>query len=89
MKFRNKPRVIEAEQFTDTHTPKGVFQDSFYSDPRDIGGRRLITWHYTVTIHGQKAKVVHGDWIITEPDGEHHYPCKPDVFEKTYELAEG
>lgn len=25
-----------------------------------------------------------GDWIITGVKGE-QYPCKPDVFEKTYE----
>ena len=25
-----------------------------------------------------------GDWIITGVSGE-KYPCKPDVFEKTYE----
>lgn len=29
-----------------------------------------------------------GDWIITGVNGE-RYPCKPDIFEKTYELAEG
>lgn len=27
-----------------------------------------------------------GDWIITEMTGE-HYPCKPDIFEKTYEYC--
>jgi hypothetical protein len=26
-----------------------------------------------------------GDWIIPEPDGIHFYPCKPDIFEATYE----
>ena len=25
-----------------------------------------------------------GDWIITGIDGE-RYPCKPDIFEATYE----
>ena len=25
-----------------------------------------------------------GDWIITGVNGE-QYPCKPDIFEKTYE----
>jgi hypothetical protein len=29
-----------------------------------------------------------GDWIITGVKGE-HYPCKPDIFELTYEPAEG
>ena len=28
-----------------------------------------------------------GDWIITGIVGE-HYPCKPDIFEKTYEKIE-
>lgn len=28
-----------------------------------------------------------GDYIITGLDGE-KYPCKPDIFEKTYELVE-
>lgn len=28
-----------------------------------------------------------GDWIITGVDGE-QYPCKPEIFEKTYELVE-
>lgn len=28
-----------------------------------------------------------GDWIITGVNGE-QYPCKPDIFAKTYELAE-
>lgn len=28
-----------------------------------------------------------GDYIITGVDGE-QYPCKPDIFEKTYELVE-
>lgn len=27
-----------------------------------------------------------GDWIITGVRGE-HYPCKPDIFEETYELV--
>lgn len=28
-----------------------------------------------------------GDWIITGVKGE-KYPCKPDIFEATYERAE-
>jgi len=30
--------------------------------------------------------VTPGDWIITGVHGE-HYPCKPDIFAETYELA--
>lgn len=28
-----------------------------------------------------------GDWVITGVKGE-HYPCKPDIFEATYEPVE-
>jgi len=28
-----------------------------------------------------------GDWVITGVKGE-QYPCKPDIFEATYELVE-
>lgn len=31
-------------------------------------------------------RVCPGDWIITGVKGE-HYPCKPDIFEATYEPA--
>jgi hypothetical protein len=34
------------------------------------------------TMNGQA-----GDWIITGVNGE-KYPCKPDIFEKTYEPVE-
>lgn len=38
------------------------------------------------TLEGDmKANV--GDYIITGVNGE-QYPCKPDIFEKTYELVE-
>lgn len=38
------------------------------------------------TLEGDmKADV--GDFIITGVSGE-KYPCKPDIFEKTYELVE-
>ena len=31
----------------------------------------------------REMKASPGDWIITGVDGE-QYPCKPDIFEKTY-----
>ena len=35
----------------------------------------------------QGHRVCPGDWIITGVKGE-RYPCKPDIFEATYELAD-
>lgn len=41
---------------------------------------------YIETLEGiHKANV--GDYIITGVQGE-QYPCKPDIFKKTYELVE-
>lgn len=75
MKYRKKPVVaeVEAEQFFQNQAPwpKGVFLAGFS--------------HFVITIHGQETKVVDGDWIIEEPDRIHYYPCKPDIFEATYE----
>ena len=38
------------------------------------------------TLEGEHI-VCPGDWIITGVKGE-HYPCKPDIFEATYEPSE-
>ena len=42
---------------------------------------------FVTTAHGDKTRVVSGDWIIPEPDGRGYYPCKPDIFEATYEAV--
>jgi hypothetical protein len=40
---------------------------------------------YVITLEGPRY-VSNGDWIIKGVNGE-FYPCKPDIFEKTYEPA--
>jgi hypothetical protein len=45
-----------------------------------------MSWGYIDTLEG-RHHVQFGDWIITGVKGE-KYPCKPDIFEMTYELAE-
>ena len=35
----------------------------------------------------QTLRAAPGDWIITGLRGE-KYPCKPDIFEKTYQLVD-
>jgi hypothetical protein len=79
MKFRKKPVVVDAEQF--------------FSDRRlpfaDLGA---CCWDgelwYVTTAHGERATIVDGDWIIRERDGRGFYPCKPDIFEATYDPAD-
>ena len=91
-KFRKKPVEIEAYQITrellesilfdGEPYPKGLqmISASYHKENRTISA-----WFgEVVTIHNQKTKVIEGDWIIIEPNGINHYPCKPDIFEATY-----
>lgn len=79
-KFRKKPVVIDAVQVTDAtftaphpaceHIPGVVY------DP-------IQRCAFIRTPEGTMMASM-GDWIITGVKGE-HYPCKPDIFEATYE----
>lgn len=92
MKFRKKPVVIDAYQLTrevadravlDHEMPPGIILGSARFHPER---RQVYEAAFTcVTIHGQITAVAIDDWIIAEPDGEHFYPCKPDIFAATYE----
>ena len=74
MKFRKKPVVIEATQWFKHGDHPAV-------KPANRGKDAIIQ-----TLEGPHF-VIPGDWIITGVKGE-HYPCKPDIFEATYEKAE-
>ena len=81
-KYRKKPVVIEAVQLTRTNyreitkwiTPTPDL--NYY-----LGEPQIII----KTLEGNMVANV-GDWIIKGINGE-FYPCKPDIFEKTYELV--
>jgi hypothetical protein len=76
-KFRKKPVVIEATQWFKhgDHPVVTVMPRGFESPTK---GRVL-------TLEGD-MEVTSGDWIIKGVKGE-HYPCKPDIFEATYEAV--
>ena len=76
MKFRKKPVVIEATQWFKHGDHPAVVEASLSGMP--------IFW--IDTLEGGHI-VCPGDWIITGVKGE-QYPCKPDIFEMTYEVAE-
>jgi len=72
MKFRKKPIVIEATQwFKKGDHPKVICKNSNGCVIKTLEGYMWVT---------------PGDWIITGVKGE-HYPCKPDIFEATYEAV--
>lgn len=82
--FRKRPVVVTAEQFLPhkDQIPAGVVSDGM-GDPRIHPER--YSW-VIETLEGT-MHVSNGDWVITGVNGE-KYPCKPDIFEKTYEPVE-
>jgi len=80
MKFIKKPIVIEAFQFGTSMDCPQWFIEKYNSG--DIYIREDFC--YIKTLEG-KMKANKGDWIIQGVNGE-IYPCKPDIFEKTYEI---
>lgn len=80
MKFRKKPVVIEAKQFNGSQGKYDMFME--FPIEHDECGE-----HITIpTLEGNHRADV-GDWVITGVKGE-LYPCKPDIFEMTYEPVE-
>lgn len=88
MKYRKKPVVIEAFQYDgdminssgQPYVPEWVItamnDNIMYYDGPELFIRTLEGDHH-VTV---------GDYVIKGVNGE-LYPCKPDIFEKTYEAV--
>lgn len=86
-KFRKKPIVIEAMRWTGIETIKIVQWSNGYVQPYiAFEGNTPVETNY-LEIKTLKGKMLadRGDWIIKETNSE-FYPCKPEIFEKTYEL---
>ena len=78
MKYRKKPVVIEAMRWLgDNFIEIDKFITS-YHETYPKTGKVVIA-----TLEGDMIASI-GDWIIHGVRGE-FYPCKPDIFEKTYE----
>ena len=82
-KYRKKPIVIDAVQFTggnydDIRCFMSDSNTALFSDGDDLKIKTLEG------IHAISPR----DWVIRGIKGE-YYPCKPDIFEQTYELVEG
>ena len=81
MLFRKKPVVIDAVQWTGKNVKE---IEEFLGDHKS--GMGTDGNFYISTLEGP-IKATKGDWIIQGVAGE-FYPCKPDIFERTYEKAE-
>lgn len=83
-KFRKKPVVIEAIQFFDQPEEIMAIQEFMGGDDLTIGYKDIDDPKLKIhTLEGVMNASL-GDYIIKGVNGE-FYPCKPDIFEKTYE----
>ena len=81
MKYRKKPVVIEA------------FMNGFDVEPDWMKNRADVIRHtdehsviYEIKTLEGAMTANFGDWVIKGVKGE-IYPCKPDIFEMTYEAV--
>ena len=88
-KYRKKPVVIEAIQFNG----KNFNEVSEFSSEK---AKRRIAFEGNIPVETDTIDIntlegtmnaIKGDFIIKGVKGE-FYPCKPDIFEQTYELVE-
>lgn len=78
--YKSKPVVLKAIKFE-----KGITS----SDVMEVFGTNPIKFEpprFFVETLGGKVEVSLGDYVIEGVKGE-FYPCKPDIFEATYELV--
>lgn len=88
MKYRKKPVVIEARQFL--NDADGYELLHWVNTGQNELGKEFARWTNNCliipTLEGRHIALP-GDYIIKGVKGE-FYPCKPDIFEMTYEVAE-
>jgi len=85
--FRKKPVVIEAVQFDGT--PGGavaLFKEMDVPEAKFVPASGLESGHLTIPTLEGVMRADAGDWIIRGVKGE-FYPCKPDIFNATYDPA--
>lgn len=78
MKYRKKPVTIEAVQWTGSN-----LDELREFVPEEHRNNKIHQPLGIKTLEGVMT-ISKGDWVIKGVKGE-FYPCKPDIFEMTYE----
>jgi len=88
--YRKRPVIVKAEQF-EWEDGRGIpdipgvkFEE--WREVQTLGGAKyspVVATAYVETLEG-KLHVSRGDWIVEGVEGE-RYPCKPSVFQQTYD----
>lgn len=91
-KYRKKPVVIDAVKLTEDNFEEvesfiGVGDDTHrhYNNEVDFVKHKNPCGLHIKTLEGLMLASI-GDYVIKGVQGE-FYPCKPDIFEQTYELV--
>ena len=81
--YRKKPVVIEAIQWTGSNSE----QVQAFLNVGEHSANGYVKGRYVEigTLEGLMVAAP-GDWVIRGIKGE-HYPCKPDIFDATYDAA--
>lgn len=87
--YRKRPVVVDAVQWLahgdDPDVRPLTPEDPCGNGPCEVDGLRPEVHGWISTLEAGH-RVCPGDWLITGVKGE-RYPCKSDVFERTYEPA--
>ena len=86
MKYRNKPDIVEAVQWTGKNVSEMLaFAGSAVNESYQVPGG---IYSMVINTPAGKTFMSIGDYIIKCIEDGRVYPCNPDVFEKNYELME-
>jgi hypothetical protein len=95
MKYRKKPVVIEAKRLTKENVEEIYWfchPNEKKPEPTRENLERLDSAYEYMAKNGMSIETLEGtihasigDYIIKGVQGE-FYPCKPDIFEQTYEI---
>ena len=83
-KARKKPVEIEFMQFTDVESAHEILEWSKGQAEFKVSYNVSVGYMYINTMEGKMTADLN-DYIIKGVHGE-FYPCKPDIFHKTYEV---
>lgn len=96
-KYVKKPVFVEAIQFNGNSNKKDIdlfvgkaLRLELESETAYIAGKGAPIFSLLIDTKEGVMKAMKGDFIIKEPfptGDRDFYPCKPDIFEKTYSLV--
>jgi hypothetical protein len=89
MRYRKKPVIIDAIQYTENSRDRIVnwLGSNCYSTAIGEDGEEYELQNIRIRTLEGELMVSIDDWVIKGVKGE-FYPCKPDIFEATYEKVD-